>query len=376
MIKKFKFIKFGFISFGISILVGVSSLSLISCGHKVNSWEKFKANALNVSPNDLKSEISNLSNYYWTKDYNAVFSKTGKPAVSEDNHHTIMATIIIQYHITQYEYPINFYIKYDNQAYHLKNWRANKSPWAVFKEEALIAIPRDLLYDARHLNYWLDFRWTGNATEAVWQDSDQAEFDIHGGIGNSDPYAGMGGKPIANDEKHTITAIISVAGKNGLYDSKPFKSVITDDANQKYNIQNWKFSKLNQLQSHDKYLDALKPDIALAKSVKWTINNLWEKFATTNYLSTNHIANNNVLKWAMAQYSGFSEPVYVWEGGHNTLPLPDGSGLQTTITIGFVDINNNSITHNLVLTNDFIFTSSHKNSGIAFSYNWNAKIID
>ncbi len=144
----------------------------------------------------------------------------------------------------------------DNAAYSIGLWTAGTPhaiygpTWDRFKMVAssisanqLLAIAQPWTSDHQKTFIW-EF---GIATQRSWSKTETAKFDTFGSLTGTDSYQGMAGKPIIDESKQTVTAIISKTGKNGAYDSDPIKAIATYKKDQNYNINNWVFSKDTQL---------------------------------------------------------------------------------------------------------------------------------
>ncbi len=378
---KIKILKTCFISFGVSSLIAISGLSIISCHSKsTKTWANFKKHALAEQASNLKSTVATITQYHWNPNAVAVYSSSGKPSISTTANNTIIATIIIENEPINLQYPINFAIKYNtNTAYDLKDWTHNQTPdtdkWSSVKTKGLAISAATLLAQAKKADALKNFSWAGNASQLVWQESDIAEFDTFGSSGAKDPYAGMQGKPIADDEKRTISAIISIKDpkKEGNFDADPIKAVFDNSDNKSYDINNWKFSQTVQLQSTTKYSALVNTQIDIAwqfalnsKSDRVAAQN---KFDLANWVNKIHINSdfnviNNIYKTGYGEVSGIQ--------CLNAFSNPIKGGVESKVIIQFKA--NHWKGYNYTLANEFPFSDSNKNSGPAFNYTWSPTI--
>ncbi len=281
-------------------LIGIVS-TLSSCGKSHDSWTEFLSSAQKESAPNLLSQIKSadlVTKYHWKANDKAVFSATGTPK-QKDQNQEVVASIVIQGAPTNWNYPINFDIKYHNDDYKISNWSISQTPysqsWITFKTDALKESPTSLLAIAKlNRKNWDSLKWLGSdgtnssPVQNHWTDSETAQWDVYGGNGGDDPYKGMAGTIVANDSDHSISAIFSIVGKSGLWDANPIKAIISDSAHIPYNTSNWDFSAITQLQSWTKYLSLYES--------KWTGSFIdWPTFANNNWTDKNH--NSNILQY-------------------------------------------------------------------------------
>ncbi len=380
---KIKILKTCFISFGVSSLIAISGLSIISCHSKsTKTWANFKKHALAEQAANLKSTVATIAQYHWNPNAVAVYSSSGKPSISTTTNNTIIATIIIENEPINLQYPISFAITYNtNTAYDLKDWTYNQTPdidkWSDVKTAGLAITAPQLLAQAKKANVLKNFSWAGDASQLVWQDKDIAEFDVYGGLNDGkDTYKGMSGKPIANDKERTISAIISIKDptKKGNFDADPIKAVFDNSDNKSYDINNWKFSQTVQLQSIAKYSTLVNAQISIAlqfdldsKSDRAAAQN---KFDLANWVNKIHINSdfnviNNIYKTGYGEVSGIQ--------CLNAFSNPIKGGIESKVIIQFMA--NKGNIYNYTLANEFPFSDSHKNSGPAFNYTWSPSIV-
>ncbi len=398
MIKIRMLLKTCFISFGVSSLIGISGLSIISCAKKNTqqkpSWENFKKAALSESAYNLQKQIFDISIYHWDVNDIAVFANYGKPTVSNDNTNSIIATIIIQNKSSTLQYPINFKISYIKQTfYDIKNWTPSQArdidQWSRFKVQALSITADALLILAKASNSWSTFKWTvGTVEQIVWQPNESAEFDVFGNLNNgTDPYPGMQGQPTANNEHRTVSAIISIKNytKAGNYDANPIKAIIDNSDNQPYNKNNWKFSQDYQLQSSDKYRSSFNQQVTLAQKVNNKQPQLpslpnWNAFCGNNWSNLDNsvpakISNDhsvNILAYLNAhQYPNITIPNYL--SSYTDITIQNGiAGLENKIIFEFIA---NKRNYHLILTTYFLFIPNSTNIGSSFNNIWDIQVV-
>ncbi len=371
---------------GSAALVGTVSLSTVSCGHKsstVNAWDTFKKAALAETAPNLKTTISNLKTFYWTPSDVAIFDSSGggTPAISSADAHTIVATIVIKDKTSQLQYPIKFSIKYSSGSkYEVTNWTYSQTPglnkWSDFKATALKITAAALLEQAKNSKILSTLKWADNPINNTWTDAYKAEFDVYGG-------KGINGNPVADDANFSVTAIISIKDplKQGLYDANPIKAVINDNDNSNYAVGGWKFSAVAQSQSTAKYTALVKDQIDLAKLVvdpkTAAAQPEWATFGKNNYafIAGNKTAFNMVDYLSNDQHPHAYGFAYV---NGNTTPIT--GGISSVISFTFYDDSTNSPANPriqqfaLTLTNNFLFNTTDKTSGPAFSYLWTVTI--
>ncbi len=355
-------------------LIGITS-TLSSCGKSNDSWTEFLSRAQKESASNLLSQIKSadlVTKYHWKANDKAVFSATGTPK-QKDQNQEVVASIVIQGAPTNWNYPINFDIKYHNDDYKISNWSISQTPysqsWITFKTDALKESPTSLLATAKiNKSNWDSLKWLGSdgsnqsLVQNHWTDSETAQWDVYGGNGGDDPYKGMAGTIVANDSDHSISAIFSIVGKSGLWDANPIKAIISDSAHIPYDPANWKFSAITQLQSWTKYLSLYNVELAHAKT--------WANFDSVNWVDNNHTSNINdylnlnglpgdktvtfekstpkIMNTTKTAYqSNLEFLVQRTESSHATLDL--------TATFAFADVNDTTI-------------------GNAFNNIWNAKL--
>ncbi len=143
-----------------------------------------------------------------------------------------------------------------------------------------------------------------------------AEWDVYGGIDNNDPAGGgdlMHGAPTMKD--HTITAIFSVKGCEGIGGACPIKAVLNTYSNDMvYDIKSWVMTPVRQLESKKMFAYQISKEVANANDsegayVPWMFLNhnwtnkehtqsLWQKIGAE--LDRAQCAN---FRWESAPYS-------------------------------------------------------------------------
>ncbi len=257
--------------------------TIISCGHKATSphysWTQFKTavskekaiNIVNITKpinwtnNPIASEVSIINSKIDENNFNI---KLDINRVSNDLHSTA-----------------SFEIDYtNNQKYDIEDWHCTSEPsfteWSIFKMAALQVTAINLLKVISDTGQINTFKWTyGTPSQIAWVGKDSPEFDTYGSLTANDAYKGMQGAPIASDSAKTITAIISKKGKKGAYDSDPIKAIIHYQAGTKYQISDWKFSQVEQLQSWEKFNNIFTHQLELT--------NNWGSFNAVNWMTAN-----------------------------------------------------------------------------------------
>ncbi len=366
---------------GSAALVGVVSISAVACGHKsttVNTWDAFKKAALAETAPKLKSTIINLKQYYWTNNDVAIFdSNNGSPDISVTDAQTIVATIAIKDKTSQLQYPIKFKIKYlSGFKYDLKDWYYTQTPglnkWSTFKVTAAKITAAALLAQAKTSKALSTLTWGPDSKTNTWKDSYTAEFDVYGG-------KEMNGNPTSDNTNFSVTAIISIKDplKQGLYDANPIKAVINDNDNKNYSLSSWKFSVATQSQSIDKYTNLVKDQIKLAKAVKdpgdASTQAAWGKFANQNWFYDNDSsAYSTIYKYLTNKgYPKFYGVGCI--GDETKTEIPITGGISSVISLSFWSDATKGVHTNhfyFTLTNNFLFNTTDKNSGPAFSSVW------
>ena len=232
-------------------------LATISCGNhqnpaKKHTWDDFKKSANAETAMKIVEATKPVG---WEDASEAKLSISNRN--SDDTNHDV--TLDITYDAKSEK--ASFKIEYkDNEVYDYKNWTCTHQPvngWNVFKALALKVTPEQLIAQARNTKVIDKFSWTyGTDEQRKWQASDKAEFDTTRGTIKSspNPFKGMKGQATVDEQKHTITAIISKSGTSiPDYAADPIKSVITyTKTGQTYNMKDWVFTIAHQLQAKDK----------------------------------------------------------------------------------------------------------------------------
>ncbi len=361
----------------ISPLVGVSSLMMISCGHKNStmSWSEFKAVAIKEKAINIVNAIMPPAWKGFTKEQ----LSQGKFQVDDKNE---IINLVITRTVTATDVSSGtFQISYNAQNYDAHNWVTAKKPsddpnWLRFKTKAKIETADTLLSYAKTSATWATFKWIGTAAQQKWQTNDKPEWDVYGGTNHaSDPkdvINVMKGSITTNDNAKTVTAIISKVGHEGLYDSDPIKAVITfkDDI---YNNANWVFSKDTQLQSHLKYLSIINPvidQITKAKTKADLENWIWK-----NWVSPIRDGKNSIGDWMNG--NGLDNNDRLGPGVDSNIeedPISGGLAYKVLFGIKSKDKNGQPIEAKIMITSNFIYASPAKDGispiGNCFSYTW------
>ncbi len=265
----------------------------------VQSWHAFKRDAETVKPNDLKNLVSHndlINNFGWNINDKAAFATV--PMANNENH-TLTTTLMISGSLSA-THPINFKIKYNpfepkvnDTYYNLHKWNYtmpinNNSIWSHFKTTALEVTPMQLLNQAQSDNNWFNWNWYGSSWVQSNGSSLTPEFDIYGGNGKNDSFSGMVGKPKANDLNHTIRAIISIKGREGLENACPIEATIPSWKNI-YNLNLWTFKPITQSQSYQQYTKEFNKVLTQAQQIN--TNTKFDNFAKNNWTDERHSKN-------------------------------------------------------------------------------------
>ena len=366
---KAKLFKTTMILFGMLGIIGSLSTSIVACGqHNKSGWDQFKTKALAESAINLENSITpaDKSNYHWTNSDLATFRDNAKPSIVPGSQE-IIATIVIIGNSTDQAHPINFDIIYKGQNYSVASWTNKQDPsWNEFKLAVMSAVPVTLLTAARASSTWQTFKWEGGA----WQNNDIPEFDIFGNLNSDDSYSGMGGELRANENSQSISAIISIKGKEGLYNSNPIKAVISFKKNI-YNVNNWVFSQTTQLQSLSKFTELANAQIALANNITKAAG--WEKFYSTNWTDANH--SSNILQWIM-NHQGFGQGLsYQGATSKSIIEDPDKKGLSIFIGIKIIAKMSSGLQDDqqlIILSFDWRYSNNDNTAGLCFAHSWTA----
>ncbi len=387
---------------GSAIIISTIATTTISCGHKKitppskKTWTIFKTAALKVSATTLKKQITNLEIYHWITSDVATFSSNGAPVANEKSQSIIAVIIVKNAKNSDYQLPIQCSITYTkNTLYNVVNWKFTQAPnvanWVTFKAVALKVTLVDLLKTAKISKTYSSFRWEGNPNQQTWQDGQMAEWDTYGGLGGKDPYKGMNGQLVADDATHSVSAIISIVGKEGNYDANPIKVTITDKSNDTYSLKNWTFSAIQQLQSRNKFVSLFNKQVAIVSALpSWSYDDpknhaIWYQFSGNNWSATN--AQNTKDKYHSSTVQnylntkGFSSGHGgVWTAVYQNSQVADHSvknGVEGYITIRGIYLHGNYPIESyavMKLTMDFIYHDNNINVGSCFDNTWNMNV--
>ncbi len=284
-----------FISSSSVALFTTLGLTTISCGHKSpaakkHTWNEFKKDANAETAMKIVQATKPVG---WEDASEAKLNIINR--VSDDVNHDIALDITYD---TKSE-KASFKIEYkDDEVYDSKNWTCVSQPvgWDDFKALALKITPEQLIAQARNSQVTDKLSWIyGTDEQRKWQTSDKAEFDTTRGTikGSSNPFKGMKGQATVDEQKHTITAIISKSGENiPDYAADPIKAMITyGTIGQTYNIKDWTFSAIKQLQSEDAAKNSgILAALDLAKKIN--VKDNFENFDSNNWIVINNINGN------------------------------------------------------------------------------------
>ncbi len=235
--------------------------------------------------------------------------------------------------------------------YNVNQWVCNSGPvenkgsWGAFKAAAISEKPDNIIAEARKLGILQKYRWTyGTPSQTKWISSDKAEFDVYGGLGKGDIYKGMAGRPSVNDSKQEITVIISKLGKDGAYDSDPIKATISFLKGTDYQVNHWRFLKVEQIQSQKKFNYIIKHQATLAAAGFSAFEN--DNFAIigNNNWGKDHASNHRIIDvlHAVGFYSFNRAPSFFWSavGADGRAFKQNGRNVvESKIVFKFVDHN-------------------------------------
>ncbi len=363
------------------ILIVASMTTVVSCGHKNssggNGWNTFKALALKETAKNLKTQISDVTNFYWTTSDVAIFSGNGHPKVTKYDQEVI-ATIVIQDQASADSYPINFKIDYTaGSPYVVSDWSYSQASeindYDHFKASATAETGTTLLAKAKLAQNWASLKWYGTN---VWKASDQAEFDVFGGNGGDDTYKGMAGNVTFDDDAQSATAIISVKGKEGIYGAMPIKATITYNSKISYNANSWVFSQITQLQSQKKYVAVMnvQNNTVYSKMTDSTHvqDSVWTNFLNNNWLDEKHTQTID-SNWKKSK--GFQTGDWV-KNSASYIPgdvLPNNSGFKAKIIFA-VRTENGDPVGSYIIQRDFNYLkdvdSKYIPVGNCFDFSW------
>ncbi len=376
-----------------AILISTVTTTVVACGKtpvkpNPNTWDNFKKAALGEKAATLKAEINEINRFHWKNTDIAEFSSNGSPTANNDEH-TVNAIIVVKgAKSSDYQFPILCSITYTkNSLYNILDWKFKQSPnvenWILFKAAALKITPNKLLTIAKSTDIYNTFKWEGGDTTNKWGTDASAEWDTFGGLsGVDDPYKGMSGTIVANDVTHSISAIISIVGKEGNWNANPIKAIITDQGSLKtYSDKDWKFSQDQQLQSRKKFISLFNKEITIVQALKAYPNGnippenhgLWFNFASNNWTNKDH--SSNVANWLSVQ--GYTDQA----GGVNRAVYQNAWAPFGNITNGFVSRINiigvyvgedykDRTYPNMMFEMNFLFHNKDPNVGNCFDNIW------
>ncbi len=361
-------------------VLGTISILTTSCGKKsiFTNWDNFQA----AASNELAINIYNVTKpVAWTGLVIASELSISNITVN-DQAKTIdldMTRTVGDDYSSTGIFTIN---DHNNIKYNVTNWKVKTVPtrnpsWEVFSKNALSVTANDLLNSAKKKSNFASFNWAvGTTAQMVWQVNDQAEFDIYGSASKSDPYQGMQGKPIADQNAKIITAIISIKNRQGIYDSNPIKASIIYDHSY-YDLANWTFKQDRQWQSVIKYDQLANVVVEQVKNIRLKKN--LPQFLASNFLSTTHNKDTqidsylidhgypNIKSWVSTHQADIRGAIY--ESG-STVQIGYSLRIHITITNN-IDKTQPDQTHYLIFENDFMFANAiSPNYGTTFNNSW------
>ena len=389
-----KIIKLIFSSGAIVSTIASTGFTVISCGHKAvnvdKDWNVFKSDAVIEY---LINIVKNTNASAW---YNAPESQLSHASFVVDNN-VKKITVTITWTKPGYNsVSADFLIQYKtHDKYYASLWECVKAPaapspnsetqWNNYKKAALAETATNLLGAAINSPHWKDFQWSfGTVNQIRWATADTAEFDTFGALTNDDAsgYKGMGGQPIEDNDKKTITAIISKKGKNGAFDSDPIKAVATFKVSSEYKINDWVFTQVKQLQS----LEKVKSLVAIQRaSIKPESSTEFRSQNWLNYIDdsadgkvgANHHAssgrNSGLIKDVLERNNFHSmSKFHFYKLINDFVDINNSSGKGKQVTWKFIFNTTNRPSCKIDLSFDFMFTNKKDvSSGVnAFNYTW------
>ncbi len=245
------------------------TIDLVSCSNNhptpnAETWAQFQVSAHRESAaNIIYATKPNI----WPDDIPDMELKISNYSV-DDGHQQIRLDITRNHN--NFISSASFNITDDNIVkYNVDDWECNVQPhfseYDNFQIKALQETAVNLLDFLKPWTIPKDYHWKyGTLDQATWSKVDEPEWDIYGWLTKHDSYKGMAGKPKSDTKTKTITAIISKVGHEGIYDADPIKAVIQYYPGVEYNIKNWTFSPVEQLQSFEKMKDLFEARLKLA----------------------------------------------------------------------------------------------------------------
>ncbi len=384
--KMLKIIKISASVISIGGILGISS-NLISCGHKDSTppkddkpnWKEFKSNATKAAVISIIRGVSSGVNGWDSNDFND-FTWVTKP-VATDNNKTVTAVI----KSASQDDQATFQVIYSNQWYKDDLWKCSVQPpseqvaWNAFKKAALgVDSAPKLLAIARENNKLDALRWTyGDSSQTKWGLNDHAQWDTFGNLNANDSYKGMDGTLKVSEGNHSIIAVISKVETAGNYYADPIEAKIDFRLNPIYDVKNWKFNKIEQLQSYEK-VKAIFDD-----QVKSAAN--WDQFSQNNWMTlggtngNDHSSSHTIQ--AILEADGYTP--YWYPPKFEKPPIITPSSTKIEMKIGFTFSNKNADSGRrqswkLSLHFDYVFANKIKEDktggGSAFNYTWIGRV--
>ncbi len=355
-------------------LLSISASALVACGHKKHTpskynWTTFLAAAKKASAAEIVAP--NKTAIGWGDVPNAQLVKQKEPIITDHN-------IVVQIYANPIWEIASFSISAPvDYQYDANSWTCSIYPrlvpngtWDQFKYLATKVSPNDLLKTAKVAKNYASFKWVGKADTNVWQKDQVAEFDTYGGDGTTkvDPVDIMQGAPKIDEANKTISAIISIKDKTkeGTCYSNPIKAVIKYNNGNNYNLNQWVFSKIKQLQSFVRWTTMWQAGDKAAHTVQFST------FIKRYWTDSSHSMNTFIWFWihwdnhgAIASYSrrgsgwdwntknGTTYEIWFWITT-NTGPLPTHSELHLRFNFMYNDISN----HNIGTAFNYVFVTN------------------
>ncbi len=356
-------------------LIGASTIvlsaNLISC-HKseiTNSWDSFKTAARHETASNIVS-VANPADWVSTDNLNITDTH------ADDDKQTVIISItrLKDNIIATAVFTIQYH---NNDKYNVSGWKCSANPkddeWSAFQEAAQHESPDALLAQIAPWQDKTTYKWTfGIFGQITWAKTDKAEWDVYGANSKTDIYQGMNGKPHFDNDAKTMTAVISKKSAKGGYDADPIQVVIKYTAGIKYDIKNWKPTKLEQLQSLDTVTSFWQDSINLISS---NASSGWNAFGNKNWMtlkgsaSANNHIDSALAKNVLTNAYHVTSDIQIYDNNNKITPMANGEGKTFQIGIEFTADQNS---HHINLDFDYLFANKHDQAkgGNAFNYTW------
>ncbi len=298
-------------------LLSISASAVVACGHKKPglkyNWTTFLAAAQKASGAEIVAQYKQTIGWYDVPSNKLIKQK---PEFITGHSITIQVYASSIWEVASFSIsaPVDY-------KYSAINWKLSIKPksvptgsWEQFKYLARTINAATLLKTAKVAKNYASFKWEGKADSNVWKKTDIAEFDQFGGSGGTkaDPINVMQGAPKIDEVNKTITAIISIEDKTkeGTCFSNPIKAVAKYNNGENYDLSKWSFSKVNQLQSHAKWLSIFAFELG-----KW--NSLdFAPFTARSWTASNHISTSNdwfYSNWQFNPITSVIRSIHGWD---------------------------------------------------------------